>query len=74
VTCKWCAGTGKEYVEPATSHFFACPDCGGTGKTDGADTDDPRADDTAPDCGDCVTDAQDDRIHEQFPECFSLSL
>jgi DnaJ-class molecular chaperone len=30
--CRWCRGTGKEYVEPNSSHFYRCPDCDGTGR------------------------------------------
>lgn len=72
MTCKWCHGTGREYVEPGNSLYYACPDCGGTGKDDSADDDDPRADDAAHNCNDGITQAQDDKTREQFPECFSL--
>jgi hypothetical protein len=29
--CKWCHGTGTEYVEPGSSLCYRCPDCNGTG-------------------------------------------
>lgn len=30
-TCRWCNGTGVQYVERWSSLCYACPDCGGTG-------------------------------------------
>lgn len=29
--CKWCCGTGIQYVESGSSLCYACPDCGGSG-------------------------------------------
>ena len=67
--CKWCHGTGREYVEAGGSLYYRCPDCDGTGIAKPLDEEE---DDTAPDCGDTITDAQEEKIREQFPECFSL--
>lgn len=31
--CRWCHGTGVQYLEQGSSLCYACPDCGGTGST-----------------------------------------
>lgn len=32
MTCPYCNGTGKIYVEPRSSYGYRCTDCGGTGQ------------------------------------------
>jgi hypothetical protein len=29
--CRWCKGTGVQYVERGSSLCYTCPDCGGNG-------------------------------------------
>ena len=35
--CPHCDGFGKVYVEPGSSLYFRCPDCGGTGRSEDND-------------------------------------
>lgn len=44
VTCQWCRGTGREYLERGTSLCYPCPDCSGRGRI-GEPTDAPDRDD-----------------------------
>lgn len=29
--CKYCGGTGRQYIESGSSMYYACEDCDGTG-------------------------------------------
>ena len=42
-SCKWCCGTGRQYVEVGSSLCYCCTDCDGTGVTPPPDEEDETA-------------------------------
>lgn len=53
--CRWCNGTGRQYVERGSSLCFSCPDCDGTG--------------SIPECDVCGEEYDGDYCPECYAEC-----
>lgn len=54
-TCKWCHGTGRQYVEYGSSLCYPCEDCNGTGHT--------------PECDVCGAEYEGEYCYECYDAC-----
>jgi hypothetical protein len=53
--CKWCGGTGRQYVEEGSSLNYVCPDCDGQGYL--------------PECDNCGEEYSGEYCEKCYAEC-----